>query len=102
YTFERTGRRVAGAPIRTDVVIAGDTPSLARPYVEIPESFRRRYGEMRSANNLLSIVDAIAALALLIAAPVTPRNHPRARNVRWREALTAGGVIGALLLAAGL
>lgn len=36
YTFERTGRRIAGAPIRTDVVIAGDTPSLARTYVEIP------------------------------------------------------------------
>ena len=102
YTFERIARRVAGAPIRTDVVIAGDTPSLARPYVEIPESFRRRYGEMRSANNLLSIVDAIAVLALLIAAAVTLRNYSRARNVRWREALTAGGVIGALLLAAGL
>ena len=47
YTFERTDRRVAGAPIRTDIVIAGDTPSAARPYVDIPESFRRRYGEMR-------------------------------------------------------
>jgi hypothetical protein len=102
YTFERTARRVAGAPIRMDIVIAGDTPSLARPYVDIPESFHRRYGEMRSANGLLSIIDTIAVLALLIAAAVTLRNYSKTRSVRWRPALTAGGVIGALLLAAGL
>ena len=102
FTFERTARRVAGAPIRMDIVIAGDTPSQARRYVDIPESFRRRYGEMRSANDLLSIIDAIAVLALLIAAAVTLRNYSRARSVRWRPALIAGGVIGALLLAAGL
>src|ERR1035437_8480653 len=102
YTFERTARRVAGAPIRMDIAIAGDTPSLARPYVDIPESFRRRYGEMRSANGLLSIIDTIAVFALLIAAAVTLRNYSKTRSVRWRPALTAGGVIGALLLAAGL
>src|ERR1019366_7309621 len=102
YTFERTGRRVAGAPIRMDIVIAGDTPSLARPYVDIPESFRRRYGEMRSANGLLSIIDTIAVLALLIAAAGPLRNFAKTRRVRGRPALTAGGVIGVLLLAAGL
>jgi membrane protease YdiL (CAAX protease family) len=102
YTFERTARRVAGAPIRTDIVIAGDTPSLARPYVDIPESFRRRYGEMRSANGLLTIIDTIAVLALVIAAAVTLRKYSKVRSVRWRPALTAGAVIGVLLLAAGL
>ncbi|MFI5246714.1 MAG: CPBP family intramembrane glutamic endopeptidase, partial [Gemmatimonadales bacterium] len=102
YTFERTARRVAGAPIRMDIVIAGDTPSQARPYVAIPESFRRRYGEMRSANDLLSIIDTVAVLALVIAAAVTLRNYSRTRSVRWRPALVAGGVIGALLLAAGM
>jgi hypothetical protein len=44
YTFERVDRRISGAPIRVDVEIAGDTPARIRPYVEIPESFRRRYG----------------------------------------------------------
>lgn len=58
-------------------MIAGDTPSLARPYVDIPESFRLRYGEMRSANLLLSIIDTIAVLALLIAAAATLRNAIR-------------------------
>ncbi len=102
FTFERTDRRVAGAPIRTNIVIAGDTPSAARPYVDIPEGFRRRYGEMRSANDLLTLVDTIAVLALLVLGAVTLWKYSRSNSVRWREALTAGAIVGALLLAAGI
>jgi hypothetical protein len=102
YTFERVRRRVAGAPIRTDIVIAGDTPASARPYVEIPESFSRRYGAMRSANDLLTLIDTVAVLALLILGAVTLWRYAKSNSVRWRPALTAGGVIGAFLLAAGV
>jgi len=56
YTFERVDRHIGGAPIRVEVGIAGDTPALIRPFVDIPESFRRRYAEMRSWNDLIAAV----------------------------------------------
>jgi hypothetical protein len=102
YTYERADRRVAGAPIRMDVVIAGDTPSAVRPYVDVPQSFQRRYGEMRSTNDLLALVATIGIFALVIGAALTARFYARARSLRWRPALIAGGVIGSALLAAGL
>ena len=102
FTFERLRRTIAGAPIRLDIVIAGDLPSLARPYVVIPESFQRRYGEMRSANGLLSLIDSIGILAIVVLALVALRRYSREQRVRWRAALIAGGVIGMLLVAAGI
>jgi hypothetical protein len=102
YTFERADRRVGGAPIRTDVVIAGDLLSSVRPYVEIPESFRRRYGEMRSANDLLALLAALGILGIAIAGLIFLVRSAKAGSVRWSEAMLVGGVIGALALASGL
>jgi hypothetical protein len=102
YTFERTDRGISGAPIRVAVEIAGDTPSSIRPFVEIPESFRRRYGEMRSANDLLALLAGLGALAIAIAGIVFLARSARAKLVRWRPAMIVGGVIGALAFAAGL
>ena len=102
YTFERTDRSISGAPIRVAVEIAGDTPAKIRPYVEIPESFRRRYGEMRSANDLLALLAGLGALAIAIAGVVFLGRAARAKLVRWRPAMIVGGAIGALAFAAGL
>jgi MFS family permease len=101
-TFERTDRRVATAPIRLDVTIAGDTPSAARRYVEIPEGFRRRYSDMRSANELFAISATVALVALIVAGALTLRHYGRRRMLRWRPAMYVGGVIGLLIAAAGL
>lgn len=96
-TFERADRRLGGAPIRMDVVIAGDLPAQARWHVVIPETFRRRYREMRSANDQLALLASagilVIALGGAVAARLTSRRAPR----RWRPAIVAGGVIGALL-----
>jgi len=102
YTFERKDRRIADAPIRMDVVIAGDTPSAARPYVVIPESFRRRYGEMRSANDLLAAIAQMGMLVFLVLGALVLRKYTLERSIRWLPALLLGGFIGALILAAGL
>jgi len=102
YTFERNDRRISGAPIRVEVAIAGDTPSKVRPFVEIPESFRRRYGEMRSANDLLALLAGLGILAIAIAGIVFLNTTARAGLVRWRPAMIVGVVVGALAFAAGL
>ncbi len=101
-TFERTDRKIGDAPLRLDVVIAGDTPVQARPYVYVPEAFNRRYGEMRSANGLLALFDNVAVLGLVLLGVWSLRTHSRARLLRWREPIWVGAVIGALLTAAAL
>lgn len=102
FTFERSDRRVGTAPIRMDVVVAGDLPTLARPYVVVPDSFRRRYGEMRSANELLALISGVGVLAFIVAAAFTLRHFSQQHRVRWRPALAIGAVIGAFAFAAAL
>jgi hypothetical protein len=102
YTFERADRKISGAPIRVEVAIAGDLPSKIRPFVEIPEEFRRRYGEMRSANDLLALLAALGALAIAIAGIAFLGKSARVKLVRWRPPMIVGGLIGALTFAAGL
>ncbi|MDQ6770515.1 MAG: CPBP family intramembrane metalloprotease [Gemmatimonadota bacterium] len=102
YTFERVDRRIGAAPIRTEVGIAGDAPARIRPYVEIPESFRRRYAEMRSWNDLLALLASLAILAVAIISIVWLTRFARERGVRWREPMVVGSVIGVLALAAGI
>jgi membrane protease YdiL (CAAX protease family) len=102
YTFERVGRRIGGAPIRTEVGIAGDAPSRVRPYVDIPESFRRRYAEMRSWNDLLALLATLGFVAISIVGVVALSRFARERSVRWREPIIVGAVIGGLVLLTGL
>ena len=102
YTFERVDRRIGGAPIRAEVGIAGDTPARIRPFVEIPESFRRRYAEMRSWNDLLALLATLGFLGIAIVGIVVLSRFARERSVRWREPMAVGAVIGALALAAGI
>jgi membrane protease YdiL (CAAX protease family) len=102
YTFERVDRRIAGAPLRAEVKIAGDTPSRIRRFVEIPETFRRRYSEMRSANDLLALIAGVGILGIVIVGIIALSRFARARRVRWREPMIVGAVVGGLALAAGI
>jgi len=102
YTFERVDRRIGGAPIRAEVAIAGDTPARIRPFVEIPESFRRRYAEMRSWNVLIALLATLGFLGIAIVGVVVLSRFARERRVRWREPMAVGAVIGVLALAAGV
>jgi len=102
YTFERTDRRIGDAPIREEVRIAGDAPALARPYVEIPESFRRRYAEMRSWNDLLALLASLGILAISIIGILVLIRFARERRVRWWQPIVVGSTVGGLALLAGI
>jgi membrane protease YdiL (CAAX protease family) len=102
YTYERVDRRIGGAPIRAEVVIAGDTPARIRPFVEIPESFKRRYAEMRSWNELLALLAGLAILGITIVGIIALTRYARERRVRWREPMLVGVVIGGLALIAAV
>lgn len=96
-TFERTDRRLGEAPIRMAVVIAGDLPVEARWHVVIPETFRRRYDEMRSANDQLALLASAGILLIALVGAVAARMTSRQAPRRWRPAMTAGAVIGGLV-----
>ncbi len=102
YTFERNDRRIGGAPIRAEAVIAGDTPTRLRPFVEIPQSFQRRYADMRAWNQLLALLAGLSLLGITIAGGVALVRYGRRRQVRWREPLLIGSAIGGLILVAAL
>jgi len=102
YTFERVDRRIGDAPIRADAVIAGDTPSQLLSYVEIPQSFQRRYAGMRAWNDLLALLATLSLLAISVAGAAVLVHYNREGRVRWRQPMVVGAAIGALFLAAAL
>jgi hypothetical protein len=60
FVFEREGAP-GEARIRLSLEVSGDELTEVEPYVHVPESFGRRFQEMRSAN------DAIAGVASVVA-----------------------------------
>lgn len=102
YTFERADRQLLAAPLRLVITIGGDVPTAARRRAVVPEAFERRYREMRSANNQLSSIAGAGSLLLMIGVLLVLRHFAGTGQIRWRESWIAGGVVGALALAAGL
>jgi membrane protease YdiL (CAAX protease family) len=115
YRFERLTApagaplRVGAAPVRAEVTVTGDAgrPGAAavlavRAYADVPESWARRYGEMRSANNLLAGLATPAVLLFTVGAVGALVLGQRQGLVRWRPAAVVGAAVGLLMTAAGL
>lgn len=102
FVFERSGRRLLGAPLRLKVVIGGDLPIEASRSVDVPQTFERRFTEMRASNALLASLSGIGQVALLFACVLALLRFSKDGGIRWRPALVAGGVIGLLMAGAGV
>jgi membrane protease YdiL (CAAX protease family) len=102
FVWERTDRRVAGAPIRLTVRIAGDLPIRLHERVEVPQRFLRRYAEMRSSNELLALLAVIVVPVFAIGGLVALLRYSRAALVRWRPAIILGSAFGVLTLGASI
>ena len=102
FVFERTDRRLLGAPLRLKVVIGGDLPTEASRSVDVPQTFERRFTEMRASNTLLASLSVIGQVALLFACVLALLRFSKDGGIRWRPALVAGGVIGLLMAGAGV
>jgi hypothetical protein len=103
FTYEQPDP-IGDARIRLTLVVSGDELTGIAPFVHVPESFGRRYQELRSANNLIATLASVSAgvlygiggciLAVLWLA--------RAHWLVWRPPIGAGLVVGALLAASSL
>jgi hypothetical protein len=106
YRYTRVGRTVGGAPVRAEVVLTGPDSAAAaagattqllgvRTFVDVPERWTRRYGEMRASNDLyasLSTPGVLLFFAGALGALVRWRDR-----VRWRPALAVGALVGGLM-----
>lgn len=101
FVFERDGA-LGEARIRLSLEVSGDELTEVEPFVHVPESFVRRFQEMRSANNAIAGVASIAAGVLygLVGVIVGGLLLFRAHALEIRRSLLAGLVVGGLAGAA--
>jgi hypothetical protein len=101
FVFEREGA-LGEARIRLYLEVSGDELTEVEPYVHVPESFGRRFQEMRSANNAIAGVASVVAgilyglVGIVIGGLLLYRGHA----LEIRRSLFAGLVVGALTGAA--
>ncbi len=60
FVYERAAR-LGEARIRLRLTVAGDELIEVAPYVHVPESFERRFRELRSANDTIAGIAGVAA-----------------------------------------
>ena len=100
FVYERP-EKLGEARMRLRLTVAGDELTEIRPYVHIPESFERRFRELRSANDTIAGIAGVSAGLLyglggcILGVLWLARKH-------WlvvRPALFAGLIIGGLMAA---
>ena len=103
FVYQRA-EALGEARIRLRLTVAGDELIEIAPYVHVPESFERRFRELRSTNDTIAGIAGIAAGLLyglggcILGVLWLARTHWLAA----RPALAAGFVVGALMAAASL
>ncbi|HEY3177437.1 MAG TPA: CPBP family intramembrane glutamic endopeptidase [Casimicrobiaceae bacterium] len=103
FVYERP-EKLGEARVRLRLAVAGDELTGVAPFVFVPESFDRRYKELRSANNLIAGAASASAGLLygiggcILAVLWLLRRH----WLLWRPAFVAGLIVGGLLAFAGL
>lgn len=98
FVFER-GEQIGEARIRLQLVVTGDELTQVLPQVFVPESFQRRFEELRSANKAISGIASITAGVLygLVGCVLGALWLLRQHALIWKAPLVAGLVTGALL-----
>ncbi|MBK9117378.1 MAG: CPBP family intramembrane metalloprotease [Betaproteobacteria bacterium] len=100
FVFERSDR-IGDARIRLQLVVTGDELTQVRPFVHVPESFERRFAEMRSANKAIAGVASLSAGVLygLIGCVLGALWLLRQHWLVWKPPLVAGLIVGGLVAA---
>lgn len=97
FVFERP-EKIGEGRIRLELVVSGDELTTIDPVFYVPESFQRRYREMRSTNDTIASVATVAAglLCGLAGCVIGTLWLLRKQQLEVRPALRAGFVVAAL------
>jgi len=98
FIYERADEKLGEGFYRLELSVAGDRLSALRHFVKVPEAFQRRYQEMRSANETISMVAlfAVAVLYGIIGIGIGLFFQLKERWIKWRTALFWGCFIALL------
>ncbi len=66
FVYQRRDARIGEGELRLRLVVGGDKLTRLSHFVKVPEGFSRRYQEMRSANDTISVVSGVATVLLYI------------------------------------
>jgi hypothetical protein len=97
-TFQRHGFAMGEATVRYRVLVLGDAVGGYREFVKVPESWRRAYGRLRSANDTTSRVDTLFLLLTMLIMLVVLVQKTTRRDVPWRLVGAFAGVAFVLTL----
>ncbi len=104
FTYERTDVRIGEGRYRLRLVVSGDRLTTLSYFVKVPEAFSRRYENMRSANDLISMLDGSALVIFYFIGGCGFGLFflLRKRWVQWRAPVLWGLGIALLQLLAGI
>ena len=101
FVYERIGADIGDGSFRLKLMVSGEKVSELKHFIKIPETFTRRFEEMRSANNTLATSASMAMFLLYGFGGVIMGLFimMRKRWVIWKQAILWGtfvAVFGAL------
>ena len=97
FTFERSGYTIGeNGYIRLKLTVQGDMLGELLHFPHVPESFNRRFSEIRSANDTIAFSATIAVFLIygLLGVVVSIFFLMREKRVLWRKALFWGMIVG--------
>jgi hypothetical protein len=103
FVYERSDAGIGDGRYRLRLVVGGDKLTELTHFVKVPEAFSRRYEEMRSANNLISVAGTIPLVILYLIGGCGFGLFflLRHRWINWRMPLFWGLLIALLQLLVG-
>jgi hypothetical protein len=105
FVYQRA-EKLGEARIRLRLTVAGDELTEIAPYVHIPESFERRFSELRSANDTIAGIAGLSAGLLyglggcILGVLWLARAHWLVVRPAWVAGFVVGGLMAAMALAA--
>ena len=104
FVYERPDAQAGEGRFRLRLVVSGDRLTELTHVLQVPEAFDRRYEEMRSANEGITIAGSFAVVLIYGVGGIGVGLFVllRQRRVLWRMPLVWGGAIAFAQLLAGL
>jgi hypothetical protein len=104
FVYERPDVKIGDGRYRLRLVVGGDRLAALQHFVKVPEAFGRRFEEMRSANNGISLISVVGLVLvyLLGGCGVGLFVLGRARWIIWRTPVIWGVFVALLQLLEGI